>query len=62
VTVGCGVSWSGVTVAVGRGPAGMIGLGIGVVVSLGWATVLVACANVNEITINLSHRLIVTAS
>ena len=35
VAVGSGVVCSGVTVAVGRGPAGMVGLGSGLIVSSG---------------------------
>jgi hypothetical protein len=35
VVVGCGEAWSGVTVAVGRGPAGMLGVGSGFMASLG---------------------------
>ncbi len=42
VTVGSGLLGSGVMVAVGRGPAGILGLGIGVAVSPGdWASNLV---------------------
>ena len=43
VEVGCGVACTGVTIAVGRGPAGTLGLGSGEAESLGdWAAKLEA--------------------
>ncbi len=63
VLVGCGVSWSGVTVAVGRAPAGIVGVGIGVAVSLGeFASVAVAQAQAETRSISLKNRLTTTAS
>ncbi len=63
VFVGCGVSWRGVTVAVGRGPAGMVGVGMGVAVSLGeFARTAVAPASAASSSVNMRERLIITAS
>ena len=63
VLVGCGVSCRGVTVAVGRGPAGMVGVGIGVAVSSGeFASTAVAHANSETRSASLKNRLTTTAS
>lgn len=63
MAVGCGVASSGVTVAVGRGPAGMLGLGMGVAVSLGEpARTPDARISAATIPISMRNRIIVTVS
>jgi hypothetical protein len=63
VLVGWGFSWSGVTVAVGRGPAGMLGVGIGVADSLGdSANAPAANESSTETRSRLNNRLTTTAS
>ncbi|CAN5351905.1 hypothetical protein BH20VER3_BH20VER3_20050 [soil metagenome] len=63
VTVGSGLVGTGVTVAVGRGPAGMLGLGIGVAVSLGdWASTCATDTTTAMVAPNLKKRFTVIAS
>lgn len=63
VLVGCGVASSGVTVAVGRGPAGIVGVGIGVAVSSrAFARNAVVQANAESRSASLKNRLTTVAS
>lgn len=63
VLVGSGVVWSGVTVAVGRGPAGMLGVGMGVAVSSGeFASAPTASAEAAIRAAKLEISLTITAS
>ncbi len=63
VLVGCGVSCSGVTVAVGRGPAGMVGVRIGVAVSAGeFASTVAVKAKAEIRSVSLKNLLTTTAS